>query len=317
MKKGDKSNRLCHDVYFHKVVLKKRIMRPLLIAGLKNKDLANFIKDAKMTYIIGDNTTEDMRMLHSDAIILFEKEGFRPFSIIFIAEHKANIVKGDVLQLAKYTILELDKQFKSNGYPVPPVIPFLLSHAISQRDEKKNLIDLHEKNLPPFISHYVLDFKYEVLNLKKLDPKLLGDDPELLLVFHTMRDIHDAKLGESLCSSLNYLSRCLDGKCLTNEVKYTLKHTIQYVNKSENVNADDVVDMLYKLDEGEVKDTVLTLEKQIENKGFNRGREDGIKIGRKDERIAIARKLKSMNLDTNSIVQATGLTQSEIEAIEV
>ncbi len=108
IKEEEKANQLCHDVYFHRVVLKKRIMRPFLMAGLKNKDLANFIKDAKMTYIIGDNTTEDMRMLHSDAIILFEKEGFRPFSIIFIAEHKANIGKGDVLQLAKYTIAELD-----------------------------------------------------------------------------------------------------------------------------------------------------------------------------------------------------------------
>ncbi len=46
------------------------------------------------------------RMLYSDAIILFEKEGFRPFSIIVIAEHKANIGEGDVLQLAKYTIAE-------------------------------------------------------------------------------------------------------------------------------------------------------------------------------------------------------------------
>ncbi len=315
-------------------------MRPFLIAGLKNNDLANFIRGAKMTYIIGDNTTEDMRMLHSDAIILFEKEGFRPFSFIVIAEHKANIGKGDVLQLAKYTILELDKQFKNNGCPVPPVIPFLLSHAISPRDEKKNLIDLHEKDLPPFISRYVLDFDYEVLDLKKLDPKLLGDDPELLLVFYTMRDIHEAKLGESLCSSLNYLSRCSKGKGLTDEVKDTLKYTIQYVNKSENVNADDVVDMLYKLDDGEVKDTVLTLEKQIERKGFNegekvgfgkgekvgfgKGREDGIrigkadgiKIGREDEKIAIARNLKhGSNMTIDEIAKFTGLTQAEIEAI--
>ncbi len=34
-----------------------------------------------------------------------------------------------------------------------------------------------------------------------------------------------------------------------------------------------------------------------------------------EERIAIARNLKSMNLDINSIVRATGLTQDEIDAI--
>ncbi len=98
-------------------------------------------------------------------------------------------------------------------------------------------------------------------------------------------------------------------------VPSSLIATIDYVNKSKNVEVDEIVEMLHKLDEGEVKDTVLTLEKQIENKGFNRGREDGIKIGREDEKIAIARNLKSMNLDTASIVQATGLTQAEIESI--
>ncbi len=115
-----------------------------------------------------------------------------------------------------------------------------------------------------------------------------------------MRDIHDAKIGESLCKSLNYLSHCLEGQGLTDELKETLTATIHYVNKSKNVEVDDIVDMLSKLDDGEVKDTVLTLEKQIENKGFDRGREDGIKIGkadgiligekrgREDERIAIA-----------------------------
>ncbi len=122
-----------------------------------------------------------------------------------------------------------------------------------------------------------------------------------------MRDIHDANIGESLCSSLNYLSSCLEGQGLTDEIKETLTATIQYVNKSKNVEVDEIVEMLYKLDDGEVKDTVLTLEKQIEKKGFDEGE--------RNKSIEIARNMKLDGMDTYRIAKMTGLTPSEIEAI--
>ncbi len=89
----------------------------------------------------------------------------------------------------------------------------------------------------------------------------------------------------------------------------------------------------------EVKDTVLTLEKQIERKGFNegekvgfgKGREDGIKIGKADGIkigkadgikigkadgiLEVAKNMKKLGFDIRDIVNSTGLSEAEIEAI--
>ncbi len=93
------------------------------------------------------------------------------------------------------------------------------------------------------------------------------------------------------------------------------------MNKSKNVEVDDIVDMLYKLDDGEVKDTVLTLEKQIEEKGredgIKIGKADGIKIGKADGILEVAKNMKKLGFDIRDIVNSTGLSEVEIEAIEV
>jgi len=46
-----------------------------------------------------------------------------------------------------------------------------------------------------------------------------------------------------------------------------------------------------------------------------RGEERGIEKGKAEEKLQIARNLKSMNLDVESISKATGLSQEEIEKL--
>ncbi len=50
-----------------------------------------------------------------------------------------------------------------------------------------------------------------------------------------------------------------------------------------------------------------------EQKGIKRGIERGIEKGRQEEKLEMARKLKSMGLSLNQISQASGLSDSEIE----
>lgn len=48
-------------------------------------------------------------------------------------------------------------------------------------------------------------------------------------------------------------------------------------------------------------------------KGIEKGIERGIEKGRQEEKLEMARKLKSMGLSLNQISQASGLSDSEIE----
>lgn len=50
-------------------------------------------------------------------------------------------------------------------------------------------------------------------------------------------------------------------------------------------------------------------------KGRVEGREEGIMVGRQEEKIATARNLKSLNIPIAVIVQATGLSIDEIDRL--
>jgi len=52
-----------------------------------------------------------------------------------------------------------------------------------------------------------------------------------------------------------------------------------------------------------------------EERGEERGIEKGLVLGKAEEKLQIARNLKSMNLDVESISMATGLSQEEIEKL--
>ena len=53
-----------------------------------------------------------------------------------------------------------------------------------------------------------------------------------------------------------------------------------------------------------------------ERKGLEQGRAEGRVEGRTEEKKDIARKMKTMGMDTGLIVQATGLKAEEIENLE-
>ena len=55
--------------------------------------------------------------------------------------------------------------------------------------------------------------------------------------------------------------------------------------------------------------------KGIEEAGFERGVEEGIKQGSNKKQLEIAKKLRDKNVDINIIIETTGLTKEEIEKL--
>ena len=51
------------------------------------------------------------------------------------------------------------------------------------------------------------------------------------------------------------------------------------------------------------------------DEGYTEGRADGISEGKNEERITIARNLLSLDIPTPQIMQATGLTEDEINKL--
>ncbi len=85
--------------------------------------------------------------------------------------------------------------------------------------------------------------------------------------------------------------------------------------------------MLNKLDNGEVKEVAMTVEKQLivkgreegigigRKEGIGIGRKEGIGIGRKEGIKDVARNMKSKHANINDIIDFTGLSKEEIDKL--
>ena len=78
------------------------------------------------------------------------------------------------------------------------------------------------------------------------------------------------------------------------------------MNKADKLAYDRHLDALM------IQNDVLSTAKL---EGLEEGREEGIMVGRQEEKIATARNLKSLNIPIAVIVQATGLSIDEIDRL--
>ena len=66
----------------------------------------------------------------------------------------------------------------------------------------------------------------------------------------------------------------------------------------------------------ELREKYIMDKKAIEDAGFDKGLEAGIKQGKKQQAIDIAKNLKEQNVDIDIICKTTGLTKEEIENLK-
>ena len=66
---------------------------------------------------------------------------------------------------------------------------------------------------------------------------------------------------------------------------------------------------------GDYYNIINTTAEEAEKRGLERGREEGRVEGREEEKIELAKKFKSLGVDTSTIIQATGLSADVIESL--
>ena len=145
----------------------------------------------------------------------------------------------------------------------------------------------------------------KVLELPKLPKK---DDNSKLWEWLTFLKTNDEKELETLASGNTAIA---DAVYVLKELSADEKLREQ-VTMEEMYMRDTIALQNYKFGKGKELGIKEGMEKGIE-KGKKLGIKEGVNVGEKREKIKIAKNLINLNIDTNSIAQATGLTIEEIE----
>ncbi|WP_225226462.1 Rpn family recombination-promoting nuclease/putative transposase, partial [Phocaeicola intestinalis] len=86
------------------------------------------------------------------------------------------------------------------------------------------------------------------------------------------------------------------------------------LSEANRVAYDKAVDRFYvsRIYEEDMQDRVENAMREGREKGMQEGREEGIKEGIKEGKLETAKKMKSLGVSTDIIVEATGLSLEEI-----
>ena len=80
--------------------------------------------------------------------------------------------------------------------------------------------------------------------------------------------------------------------------------------KLEEMSNDVIMQRL-----AEYRESAIIEENEIRNTALHKGREQGLKEGRESERLEMAKKMKEIGIDVNSIIAVTGLSKEEIDKL--
>ncbi len=95
---------------------------------------------------------------------------------------------------------------------------------------------------------------------------------------------------------------------LNNQIFKKLKSIVEIERMSANERLE------YELSLATERDLLAALDAKFED-GEMKGREEGMKEGKKEERIKIASKMKQIGISIPEITESTGLTAEEIEQL--
>ena len=315
-KNNKKANKIAnpHDTTFKKLFGKKEIAKDVIENNLP-KEVLDILDMDSLEKIDGNFVDGKLKETFSDIIYsirINNKEAY----IALLLEHKSYTDKQAIFQVARYVINLWSKIIDSGKEELPVVIPIIIYHGKDRWNYKDDIRDLIPDFdiLPKYIVERMPVLKHSLVNITEHgEEDIKKYEPITRIIIRSFKYIFDDtdKLIETFLISIEEIPQYM-----FHEELYSLIDTIliYYSSANKNLTEEDIIRKIQELDgKGE---KIMTILQAREQKGIAKGIEQGINQGRIEERKVMAKKLISMGMSIEQIMEVTNLTRKEIEEIE-
>ncbi len=159
--------------------------------------IAGRIDWPSLTVIPTSFVKSSLQQVHSDLLFSVTLTG-REILLYLLFEHQSTVDPTMPLRLLGYVGEILTQQHRSNGLPLPPVLPFVLHQGPEHWNVSaafEDLFDLPDEialDLLPFLPK----FHHALLDLSRSDPASEESDTQLRIVLHLMKLARERQLLE-------------------------------------------------------------------------------------------------------------------------
>ncbi len=312
-----------HNNYFQRIFTDKEILKEFVIDTL-GEDITESLKMEKIFIYVDTVVNDKLEQSRTDVRMIIPLKNGKGFICIIIeakSTYSRDIARNGIDQVERYTHDTWDIDKKENKKYRTPVVAIILYNGEIEWDLGENVNDAYvgienTKLMELFMSH-----KIKIVDLRKMKDEEIRGSINLTTPLFIMKYIRE---------DITLISEKLEKlwKRYTqeefNSLRFKLEHAEYIIKAKKDVSPEEVIKIL----KGKrVKEVFMTAvekwEEKVEEKGRQdgiligekRGRQDGILLGLEKKAVEIARKMKIKGRDVSEIMEFTGLTQDEVEAI--
>lgn len=297
-----------HDKFFKETLSDIETTRDFMINYLP-KDLLSVIDLENLTPEKDSYIEKELEETFSDLLFKTNINGQEGY-IYFLFEHKSYLSNKITLQLLKYMINIWDqKTNKEKASTLPMIIPLVVYHGKLKWNTSKSLWGIIKgiESMPESIKKYVPNFEYILYDLSPYGDEEIKGNAKLRIFLEILKSIFNEdfeKFMDTLVRALETLEKLDKQK---KGIDY-FETFIRYImNAREDINLTNVYEVVKNISL-ERSEEIMTIAEQL----IKEGMEKGIEKGRLEEKKNVARKLLSVGLTIEQIVEATDLSIEEI-----
>ena len=303
-----------HDSYFKHLMEDKENVKDLIQATLPKK-IVKHLKLDTLQKIDTQKVTADLKLTFADVAYRCKYKN-NELTLTFIFEHKSTIAEMPHLQLLTYMVAMWRNEQKNNK-KLTPIIPYVFYHG--KRPWNKSSMESYFGELDKSLRAFIPNFDYILLETSKLSNaelrELFRRLPMQVGVF-MLKNIFDAQdLIENFTLFLDGIVGSKNIDDLGDWLHSTLLYAMGYVQEKPQTIIQKMKELSPTLSQGFKSTFDMLLEEGIQKgrqEGIQEGIQKGIQKGKYERDIEVAKKMLSLGMEIDFIVEVTELSVEEI-----
>lgn len=231
--------------------------------------------------------------------------------IYFLFEHKSYQDRIVIFQLLKYMAAIWETKTKENE-PLPLIIPLVIYHDKGEWKPKQTLAEMvaDYETLPESLKRYIPNFEYILYDLSKWTKegiKLAAEYQIAVKALAKVRYASQEEVMDIIVEAIGLLIRVRHKDTVVNYVTECIRYVLSIRDDVSEVEIQKVAEKI-SIEGGEL---VMSVAERL----IERGREEGLELGRAEKAKESARKGIIKGYSMEIIMDMTGLTEEEIEEV--
>ncbi len=294
-----------HDAAFRQFLTQPEIARDFMLIHLP-PELRAVCDLSTLKLESGSFVEDDLRQYFSDVLYSLQTTAGDDSYVHVLIEHQSTPDKHMAFRLLRYAVAAMQRHLDAGHKKLPLVIPVLF--YVGKRSPYPWSTCWLDEFSDPALAARLYGAAFPLVDVTVIPDEEIAGHRTMAALTLLQKHIHQRDLTEML----DKLASILLAGYLSSSQLISLIHYILQAGETSDAKAF-VRELAQRMPQQ--GDELMTIAEQLEQAGLEKGIQLGRQEGRNEGKLEVARRLLEMGLPSESVQEATGLSETELAQI--